>query len=452
MDETTAAFFEVDREIYNPIMDGEDTNSCDELAEITKNQSLQREIDMLFDTNEPDGAEIQDEGQKLEYKVIVKTVSPHTKPSGVERLMNEQRRIDKEYKEAAAERKLLRTVEDSIREKERFDVSKSLSAQIAVQSICADAEDMMEHRNKRKLAETSTSQSQQTACIEPHYAVVEKEREKEQKKIPVKRTRKRRKKITVKDMPEIVKFFGGSIKACVMNHLYGGEIKDGQLALAPNKDDCHNLQQAITHTDTFKLHADTLARELLEDCTKMFTMKKNEVMLQVLKALTEIKEYHGRPTVKKIPSDKAVDAWTNEKITNESIKTKASVIFRPENEKLALTNTIITPKLVPEFLGLVHFVLHLSAYVESYVKEGIKEVDRYRLNKSKSFGEAWAMCAGEKLAVKAIHLWPKNKNAKVSNKFTIQIIDAREHLMLALTMKQKLSKIVKDMEMSHVNK
>lgn len=245
----------------------------------------------------------------------------------------------------------------------------------------------------------------------------------------------RRKKIT--DAPPIIKWFGNITRMMVVLRVWkGNEYK-------PQDVDKEIIDNIIAGANNFLEMARKLGENVLALCLKFFEMNKNTAMKDIIKGLRDnTDEIYQRPTVRRVPSKNAIDPWSGEELTIESIKKKASLILCPRSEEDASACTIILPKNVPAFLSLLHGAFHLENYVENYISQALDDVNG--LNPSMCWNDVWEKCAGKNLSKKPIFSWPKGAKSRDSNPFTNVVVSARELIYAILFVESELKKILKE--------
>jgi len=251
---------------------------------------------------------------------------------------------------------------------------------------------------------------------------------------------RRRKKIT--SAPKIVKLFGDLARMLVAGATWSDDNTQ------PREEDLPLISKIVEGANLFSEKADELGQTIEELCREFFELRKNTAMLKALTAFKEkTKEVHARPSLRKVPgkdgavpNSRAIDIWTGERLTPENIANKACLVLRPDSEKNASACTLVAPKLVPDFLALVHGALHLSDYTQNWVKDSTAKIER--ADPALSWEKVWIHYAGEVLCKKPTFAWPKGATSNGSNPYTRGVVIAREFISAALFLEKELREAI----------
>ena len=263
---------------------------------------------------------------------------------------------------------------------------------------------------------------------------------------PKGRTIVNRRRKTVTNAPEIIRRYGDITRMIVILHVWR------ESKYTPKQDDRKVVEQIINGANVFIKMAKELGDNLAKLCNEYFDLHNNTAMKQVIKGLREnTHEVHERPTVRKIPSKKAIDAWSGQLLDETTIKQKASLVMRPINPEDSATCTLVTPKEVPAFLAVLHGAFHLEKYIRNYIKDAVETVEE--LSPTMSWKQVWEKCAGRVLSEVATFKWPKGTKSKNANAFTNIIISGREHIIVILYIQAELkAEIEKQKERIRIEK
>jgi len=367
---------------------------------------------------------------------------------GVGVLRTEEMMTDNELQYTNKTRSEMLQEYEKARKEEMFDLKSSAgSSRRAAANIERETLETFNAIKKRRMKEAGKIGSME--CIGqnrmPKTLPMGRLRKKVRDSTESKRKRPRRRAINVDELHEMEKRFGLFVKAVVVMDQFGDHTESGD-----NKElresDIALVQPLLNEAIVFERECEDLKNDVKTLCQNIFRSKGNEVLLNAIKAVEKSTEYHFRSTVRKKPSDTGIDAWTGKPLSQDPLKGKAGIIFKPENENIAFSSTILTPKYVPELISIIHCTFHLANYVKSYIAEGLKTING--LQNANVLKDIWITCAGPTLSQKEVYRWPKHKTSKVSNGFVLNVVYARELVTHALKTRDKLKEVWKDMPQS----